>query len=192
MTWMRVRHVPVLCLVALACLLLAHAVGDHRLLMPVVVGNEGKSLWSTFLPLVWAMAICDAFATTGEGVEARPGLRTRVADSLLFVGSCVLGASIFLPGADPVQPIATAGHVLTLTSLACLVTLMRGAGAGALAASSLLIITTLYGVQAPAGRIVRVLQPDGSVTAAWSLGIVLAAVTLVTLLRHRRARRHVA
>ncbi|MEZ5094585.1 hypothetical protein [Nocardioides sp.] len=185
-TWLRVRHVPTLCLVALLCLLLAGAVGGRQLLLPVVVGNEGRAVWSTFLPLVWAMAVCDAFATTGQGVEARPGRRLRSADSLLFAGCCTIGVVVFLPGAGSVPPLATAGHVLTLTGLAGLVTLWRGAGAGALATTSLLIVTTLYGVQAPLGRLVRVLQPDGSTAAAWVVGTALCAGTVLTLLRHRR------
>lgn len=181
--WLRVRRLPSLLVVASVCLCLTAALGNRLLPLPVVVGNEGRALWSTFLPLAWAMAVADSFTDAGAGAELRPALRTRVFDVILFLGCCIVGVLVFLPAAgEAVSPTATVAHVAILTSLAASVTLMRGPGEAALVTSSLLVVTTLYGIQAPAADMVRILQPDGNVAASLSLAASLFVITVIALI----------
>ena len=182
--WLKTRRAWLLVVAAVLCMASGAVLTDGYLPTPVAVGLEGKVLWSTFLPLVWVAAIIDVWSSAAQGVERRPSLKLRCCDAAMFLGASVVGAAIFAAIARQDQtPWHSAGHVLVLTGAASLTTLYRGAGVGALAATALVVLTTLYGARAPLGPYVRLLQPDGQ--PAWTLGVglVLCAATVTSLVR---------
>ncbi len=188
-SWLRTRRVWMLVAVAAVCAVAAAALTDEVAPMPVAVGTEGRALWSTFLPLLWVIAVADALASKAQYVEGRPGRRLILFDAGLFLSMCLVGTGVFASFAGTQSPVAVTAHVLVLTGLAGWVTLLGGPGAGVLASSSLLLLTTLYGTRAPLSRHVRVLQPDGDPHWALWVGIVLCLGALLTLVFGRESPR---
>ncbi|MGD9957957.1 hypothetical protein [Nocardioides sp.] len=131
---------------------------SRAFVMPAIIGSGASALWATFLPLVWAVAVADAFSSKTQGAEARPGPRVAILDLLLFLlaTSTAATAACLATGGESVS--ATTAHILIMSGLA---------------ASALMVITTPYGHTAFAGTYVRILQPDGNTTWSLTVGIAL-------------------
>lgn len=182
--WLKTRRAWLLIVGAALCTLGKAVLSDGYLPAPVAVGFEGKVLWSTFLPLVWVAVVIDVLASKAQSVEVRAGRRLAFFDASLFALGCLVVASVFARGAENTQsPWGAAGNVLVLTGLAGWVTLHRGAGAGALSASALMVLTTMYGIRAPLGQYVRILQPDGDAAWTFTVGIAVCVAALLTIVR---------
>lgn len=180
--WARTRRVWQLAGIASFCFVALMLLEGRRVAAPVAVGTDGQALWSTFLPLLWAMGMADVFASKAQTTELRPGRRLVKLDVALFLGAGVVAAAIFAQGVHPSESsLGGAGHALTMSGLTVWMTLRRGPGAGMLASSGLLLVTTLYGVHAPLGHYVRVLQPDGNPQWAFLVGMLLFLAALLTV-----------
>ncbi|CUR58628.1 membrane hypothetical protein [metagenome] len=149
--------------------------------MPTIIGSGGMALWATFLPLIWAVAVADAFSSKTQGAEARPGPRVAGLDLLLFVLATTTAATAACLAAGGQSATATTAHILIMSGLACMVTLSVGAASAMLAGSALMAITTPYGHSAFAGSYVRVLQPDGDTTWSLIVGITLCLCACLML-----------
>jgi len=182
--WLKTRRAWLLIVGAALCMLGKAVLGDGYLPAPIAVGLEGRVLWSTFLPLVWVAAVTDVLASKSQGVEVRAARRLVFLDASLFLVGCIVISSIFAWGAGNTQsPWGAAGNVLVLTGLAGWVTQHHGAGAGALSASALMVLTTTYGIRAPLGEYVRILQPDGNAAWTFAVGIALCGAAQITIVR---------
>lgn len=193
--WLRTRRVWSPLVAAVACAAALLALEDSFVSMPVALGTDGMAVWTMFLPLVWAVAVADTFASKTQAAEARPSQRALLLDVGLLIVLAVVGAALFGTLVGPHQSaVAAVGHVLLMTGVACAVTLRGGSGAGVLTAVALMIGTTFYGIDAPAGRYVRVFQPDGDPAWTWTVGtfscLVAGALILGDGARVRLAQSH--
>lgn len=168
-------------LVALGlCAPAAYVLQTRALVLPIAFGADGLVLGTTFLPLIWSLAVADCFASKSQAVEVRPARRLLVADVALLTGFALAAATTFAFFAGPHQAATgAAGHALLLTGVAVVIAMRAGTGPAALVMCALLMTTTLYGLDAPGGRYVRVLQPDGDPTWAFLVGGVSIAAAIV-------------
>lgn len=183
MPWIRTRHWWVVLGTAAVCGLALSVLRARFVALPVLFGTDGMALWTTFLPLLWAVGVADCFSSKTQSAEIRPCRRAVALDACLLLAVAALGVAVFVAAAGRDQPTATtAGHVLAMTGLTTIVTIRGGAAAGVLASSALLMATTFYAADAPAGRYVRLLQPDGD--PHWSLiaGLALCLVASADIL----------
>lgn len=179
--WLRTRRVWLLCAAVVFCGAGSLALQGRFAAVPVIVGVDGMTMWSTFLPLVWAVAVADCFASKAQSAEVRPSLRAVLVDVALLLGAGAIAAVVFAVATVPPEPdVGAAGHVLIMTGLACSLTLLQGPGASVLAACVVLMISMFYGVDAPAAEYVRVLHPDGNAT--WALVVGVCACLLACYL----------
>ncbi|MQW76736.1 hypothetical protein GHK92_12690 [Nocardioides sp. dk4132] len=182
--WLRTRRVAAPLGAALLCGVVLFALQNRFFVMPVVVGTDGMMLWSTLIPLIWAIGVADCFGSKTQSAEARPARRTLILDAGLLLALAAVGVGVFTAATGPDESATgTAGHVLILTGIACMFAMRAGSAAGALASTSLLIVTSFYGRDAPAGPYIRILQPDGHPTWALFVGVLacLAALALILL-----------
>jgi hypothetical protein len=185
--WSRIRRVWLLVLVLALLSVVGVAMSQRTVALPAFFGSGTSSVsLRSFLPFPWSIAVADAFATRGQAVEARPARRMGWADAGLFVAS-VLAAALSFWAFDPTggRELAAVAPVLILSGLSCVGTLRAGPASGALAVTVLLLVTTLYAMNAPGARFVRVLQPDGC--GPWSLviGALLCALACWLLLTNQ-------
>ena len=181
--WLRTRRVWAPGVAVVVCAVGLLVLENSFVSMPVALGTDGMAVWTMFLPLVWAIAVADTFASKTQAVEARPARRTLQLDALLLLVLAVVGAGVFGTLVGPHQSAAgSSGHALLMTGVVCVVTLRGGAGSGVLAAVALLVATTFYGIDAPAGRYVRLLQPDGDPQWTLLMGVVSCVVAGAVLL----------
>lgn len=186
MLWARVRRAWLL-VAAIALLVMGLTkLNERSFSLPALFGSGGFVLWTTFLPLLWAVAVADSFAAKTQAAEARPGRRVAGLDLALFLVSTAAAAAAFVVlGGSAETPTSAVAHVLIMSGLACSVTLLAGAGGGVLAASALVVVTTPYGRTGFAAGYVRVLQPDGHATWSLAVGIVLCATACCLLVTRR-------
>jgi hypothetical protein len=189
--WARSRRVLVQATVLAAALVVGTFLGERTGVMPTLFGSGAhRVLLTAFLPLAWAAAVADGFATRGQAIEARARpmanvstSRRAVLDAGLFIGAAVLAAfsfATFVVVTGP--PLSGVGPVLVLSGVACIATLLGGPADGVLAASVLVIVTTVYGITAPASSYVRILQADGDLTWSITCGVALCGAATVLLL----------
>lgn len=184
-----------LALTLLAILVLGSFFGQRAIIVPSFFGGGSSGvLASTFLPLAWAAAVADGFGARCQSVEARPsgslpGLsRLGIFDASLFSAVVAIAAiSYSIVVVVSGSALAGTGPMLVLSGVSCVATLRAGPAAGALAASALLIVTTVYGAAAPAAQYVRILQPDGDPLWSLACGLVVCAVACWLLLTDRVA-----
>jgi hypothetical protein len=182
MLWARQGRVATLGVVLALLVAGLVGLGGRSFALPAIFGTGGYVLWSTFLPLLWAVAVADCFAAKTQAVEARPARHVALLDLSLNAGATALACVAFVAlgsGAEP--PAAAVAHVLIMSGLAGATTLLAGPGPAVLAASALVVITTPYGRSGLGAGFVRILQPDGHL--AWSLfvGGALSALACVLL-----------
>lgn len=180
--WLRTRRATVPLAATIACALALAALQDRYFAMPVAVGTDGMVLWSTFIPLIWALGIADCFASKTQSVELRPARRTLVLDAGLFLALTGIGVGAVLGATRHDSSTGIAGHMLILAGVACVFAARAGAATGALACTALLIITCFYGRNAPAGPYIRILQPDGDPIWALAVGTLACLTALAVLL----------
>lgn len=157
----------------------AYVLNTKAIVLPIVFGVDGLVLGSTFLPLLWALAAADCFASKSQAAEIRPARRLLMADTTMMGVYGIAAAATFAIFSGPHEAVTgAAGHALLMTGLGCAVAMRAGAGAASLALCALLMSTILYGKDAPAGRYVRVLQPDGEPTWAFGVGAAAFVVAL--------------
>lgn len=189
MLWIRARRVWWLVVALVLMVGLERLVGGLSLSVPALFGGGANFVFlRTYLPLIWAAAIADAFAGRGLSVEARPaslvrmpGSRLGLHDAGLFVVATSVAAVLFSGLASGGG--AGVGPVLVLSGVTCIGTLRAGPAVGVFVSTMLMLLTSFYPRTAPASRFVHILQPDGE--AAWSLAVGLvvalaAAGLLVT------------
>ena len=186
--WVGARRPWVMIAALFVLLALDHLIGEVELLIPAVFGSASVTYFSTYLPLIWSMAIADSFSARGLSVESRPMLYARSGfvrqgplDVGLFLGGTVVAAvvmSLFGAYEGP-----RAAPVLILAGVACVLTLRFGASMGVFGATLVVVMTTTYPPVYTGSKFVRVLQPEAEPTWALACGIgvcVLAAALLVT------------
>ena len=184
--WLRTRHLWVFAGTAVACAVGLGVLQGGRIAVPIVLGRDGVALWSTFLPLAWAIAVADCFSSKLQSAEIRPSQRVLALDTALLLVMAATGVAVFSTLAGPHESAtAAAGHVLAMTGIACSFTLVGGPGLGVLVSSGLLIATTFYAVDAPGGRYVRVFQPDGAPAVALLVGVLACLVAGALILGDR-------
>ncbi|WP_377325751.1 hypothetical protein ACFJIY_11575 [Pimelobacter simplex] len=176
--WLRARRAGWLAAAALALVALDRTAGELSLSVPALFGTtSGVVFLDTFLPLIWAAAIADAFTGRGLGTEARPALLARLPASRLGVHDAGLFLTASAAAGGLVAGVAGGGvhglaAVLVLAGLTCAGTLRAGPAAGIFASTLMALLTSVYPRNAPAARFVHLLQPDGE--AAWALGCGIA------------------
>ncbi|WP_183095812.1 hypothetical protein [Nocardioides stalactiti] len=183
--WCRARRVQQLVVVLLVVGGIQSVVGGTVLRVPPVVGVDGISTWSTFLPVVLGVALADSVASRTQGVEQRVARHVVALDLvlLLFAASAAAALLCAFRGSHP-EAAGTVGHVLIATGTATAATLRWGRGAGVLLPISTAVVCLGYGYDAPAGPYVRVLAPDSD--AAWDLAVgcaVFGAASIMILTR---------
>lgn len=185
--WIRSRRVLPLAVALLILVIAGSMAGRRGAVVPVVFGAGGGSLGlASFVPLLWAAGVADAFAGRGQAAEVRPARRLLILDAVLLVGASALAAATFACFATVTGPaLYGVGPVLIASAVACATTLRRGVGGGIFAVCVLLLSTSVYAIDAPASGFVRVFQPDGDVWWSFVCGVVGCAVAVWLLLSNR-------
>lgn len=180
--WARARRIP-LVIVSLVVLGLLLRLGrGHVLVIPTVVGGGAASvLWSTFLPLLWAVVLCAAFESVGSPVEQRPGRHVvRLDCSLFLIGTLAFAATSALMDRTSAWVLVVA-HAMFLGGLATAATAIRGAGGGAMAVTVAVLLTSSYSPHISGAEYARFLQPDGNISFAVFLGVLLTVLAVLAL-----------
>jgi hypothetical protein len=178
--WIRARRAWWLVAALVVMLGLDGLVGGLSMSVPALFGGgAGVVFLRTYLPLVWAAAIADAFAGRGLSIEARPmplgelpPSRLGLHDACLFVVASSVTAALFSGLSS--SGFLGAGPVLVLSGVTCIWTLRAGPAVGVFVSTMLVLLTSTYPRTAPGSRFVHVLQPDGEPAWSLALGIVLS------------------
>lgn len=180
--WLRARRAWWLIVALLAMLTLDALVGGISLSVPALFGGGASFVFlRTYLPLLWAAAIADAFAGRGLSVEARPMLLARIPvsrlglhDASAFVVASALTAALF--SGFVVGEFSGAGPVLVLSGVTCIATLRAGPAVGVFASTMLMMLTSTYPRTAPGARFIHILQPDGQPTWSTMCGVLACLI----------------
>lgn len=180
--WVRARRAWWLIVALLAMLTLDAMVGGISLSVPALFGGGASFVFlRTYLPLLWAAAIADAFAGRGLSVEARPMLWARIPvsrlgllDAASFVVASALTAALFSGFAS--GEFSGTGPVLVLSGVTCIATLRAGPAIGVFASTMLMMLTSTYPRTAPGARFIHILQPDGQPTWSMMCGVVACLI----------------
>ena len=187
MLWVRARRIPQLTLLLVALALLLRLGRGHFLVIPTVLGGGAAAMtWSTLLPLLWAAALCACFDAAGREVEQRPLRNLGALDTLLFCGATAAFALVTILMDNGSAWIQVLAHASALGGLATAVTVVWGSGAGVMAATTTVVVTSSYSPHLAAGPYVRFLQPEGDPVFALLAGLMLAAWAVGTLSGQRR------
>jgi len=148
--------------------------GSRSTALPTVFGGRGSSvLLSGFLPMFWAAVLADTFGSRTQGVEGRPARRLGLLDVGLFLGvtgaAAVLYAGVVVAGpwVDGVGPL------LITSGTAVVVSVRRTAASAVFVVCAVVLGTSVYGVDAPGARFVRLLQGDGDPRSSFAVGILV-------------------
>lgn len=185
--WARGRRVLPLAVCLFLLVLAGSAVGERSAVVPVVLGTGGGSIrLAGLVPLLWAAVVADAFAGRGQAAEIRSSRRLGVLDAAYLCGVSAVAALVLARFATVGAPaLSGAGAVLIASGLACAVTLRRGPGDGVFAVCALLVGTSVYAMDAPGARYIRVFQPDGDLRWSIACGLLLTAMACWLLLSNR-------
>jgi hypothetical protein len=124
---------------------------------------------TSLTPLLWGIAVADAFAPRRTSIEARPAVRLAQVDVAFLVLIAVVAGWSFALFATPAGATGFGfGSMSIASGLACGVTLRSGPGSGSFAVAALVLTTAVYGIDAPASRYVRLFEPDAPLW--WSVG----------------------
>lgn len=190
--WFRTRRVHWWSVTIVATVLIGLYCGDRSLSLPSIFGIGGSNAFiETFLPLPWVAASADGLAGRIQAIEARPALlprgrisRLAAIDTGWLAVQTVVACGVFAFLLTP--PGGSAGYVapvLVLSGLTAVVTLLGGPGLAVFCASALVMFSSLWAMNAPAARYLRILEPDGSHWWAATWGVLwcgLAALMLLT------------
>lgn len=189
--WIRTRRAGLLVLAVLCVAGVGVAAGAHRVTVPTYFGVEGNDLLiATFLPVLWGAAVADIWGSCRQACEVRPTGRLRRGDTLLFVLGSLAGAVGFsVAVGQRLSAVDGVGPILIASGLACAVTLWLGPGAGVFTVSTLVLFTSVYAINAPQARYVRVFQSDGDQTWSLTCGLTAMAIAIWILLTDRVAMR---
>lgn len=176
--WLRVRRVALLLVALVATAAVSRLLASSTVAFPVLVGTgTGGALLATFVPLLWAAALSDAFASRTWSLEARPRVAVVAMDLVLYLLAVMASALVYAGTVVVGGPAVTGmGPVLILSAVVTVVTLRRGRRSASAGAAGLVLMTTVYALDAPGARYVRVLQVDGD--PWWSLGCGLVGTAL--------------
>ncbi|MGO4258291.1 hypothetical protein [Marmoricola sp. RAF53] len=184
--WLRARKFPVVLATLVVLGLVVRLGRGHVITVPTVLGGGGAAmLWSTFVPLFWGSALCAAYGSVAEPVEQRPLRHVVRLDCGLFLLGTAAFAAVFVCADGRSAWIAVLAHALILGGLGTAVTILWGAGIGAMAVTSTVLITCTYSPRLAGARHARFLQPDGDVGFALLLGLALSVFALSAVWRRR-------
>lgn len=184
--WFKVRRVVRLLTAIVAMAVISAVLGQGPLTLPTAFGAGGFSTPATFIPLVWAIALADSYASRLGSVEVRPRPILALLDTGLFCSMSLMAALSFaVIAAGSTGPLRAGLHIFIVSGIAVAGTLLAGPSAATLAASTLMVATTVYGRSAPAADLVRVLQPDGNLGASMLAAMVSFGGALALLLVSR-------
>lgn len=184
--WARARRVPVLLLGLVGLGLLLRWGRGHVVVAPTVIGGGGAAIgWATFVPLLWAAALCTAFESVGSPAEQRPRRHLLALDVALLGGATLAFALTMTIAEDPHAWRMILAHALVLGGLATAVTVLRDGAAGALTATTVVLVTSSYSPHLRGASYARFLQPEGDLVFSGILGILLGTVAVGSLLRAR-------
>ena len=188
--WARARRIPVLILTLVALALLLRIGRGQALMAPTVLGGGAAAMtWSTLVPLLWAAGLCACFDSAGAPAEQRPLRRLGRLDALLYSGGIVAFALTTLLMDDSTAWTQALAHSAALGGLATAVTVSWDAGAGAMAATAAVLITSSFSPHLAAAPYVRILQPEGDTAFAVVVALVLSAVAVSALLGNAGSKR---
>lgn len=183
--WFSTRRAVPLTIWLAVLVVIGVLLGPRSMDLPALVGSRGSNvLLSAFVPMLWAAAIADTFAARTYGVEARPARRVGLLDAGLFLSATGAAAALYDgvvvgPAADGVGP------VLITSGVAVVVVLRRTAAAAAFVVSAAVLVTSVYGPDAPGAAFVRLLQGDGDARASYVVGLFACGVACWLLVSNR-------
>lgn len=185
--WARTRRALPLALVLCAALAIGASAGSRSVVLPVLFGSVGsRSALTSFTPLLWGIAVADAFSSRRTSMEVRPaGRLARVDASFLALIAATSGLSFSLFATPTGANGFGFGSMLIVSGLACGVTLRFGPSASAFSVATLVFTTAVYGMDAPASRYVRVFEPEAPRWWSIGLGLLLVGWSCVLLFTDR-------
>lgn len=151
--------------------------------MPTAIGGGSSYvLWASVLPLLWTCLAAEASALVGAPPEARPISRLRHLDVALLCTAVLIPGALAASGVLPMQePLRVLASTLILGGLAISIRIVFSVVAAITACCGLFLITQSYAPNLPGSTIVRVLQVDGNLAIALTLGSGLFALAVACL-----------
>jgi hypothetical protein len=188
--WARARQIPLLILTLITLALVLRLGRGQAVMAPTVLGGGSAAMtWSTLVLLLWAAALCACFDSAGGAVEHRPLRRLSRLDASLYAGGMAAFAVATVLTDDSTAWAPVLAHTAALGGLATAVTVLRDAGAGAMAATATVLVTSSISPHLAVGPYVRFLQPEGDTGFAVFVGLVLSGIAVGALTGQLRSPR---